>query len=84
MKSEPGMEVGKEVNARMHTDHDYTALYPGMKIEPGRAWIDEDAPPLVNHLVSYKLYIMFDVYRKSDLRSVLKLTSPKNSKQSPF
>lgn len=41
------MDGGKEMNSRMHTDHDYTALYPGMKTEPGRAWIDEDAPPLV-------------------------------------
>ncbi|XP_023320114.1 cyclic AMP-responsive element-binding protein 3-like protein 4 [Eurytemora carolleeae] len=46
VKSEPGMDGGKEMNSRMHTDHDYTALYPGMKTEPGRAWIDEDAPPL--------------------------------------
>ena len=31
-----------------HTDHDYTAIYvPGMKLEPGKAWIDEDAPPMV-------------------------------------
>jgi len=37
---------------RQHTDHDYTAIYaPGTSIkvektEPGKAWIDEDAPPL--------------------------------------
>ena len=31
-----------------HTDHDYTAIYvPGMKLEPGKAWIDEAAPPMV-------------------------------------
>jgi len=33
----------------LHLDHDYTATsYPAaaMKIEPGKQWIDEDAPPL--------------------------------------
>jgi hypothetical protein len=34
-----------------HTDHDYTAIYgQNIKLEPGnpgKAWIDEDAPPLV-------------------------------------
>ena len=50
------MEGGKEMNSMMHTDHDYTTLYPGMKTEPGRAWIDEDAPPLVNIIEIFFAY----------------------------
>jgi len=53
VKSEPGMKdmmievETSDAAAPRHTDHDYTAMYvPGMKIEPGKAWIDEDAPPM--------------------------------------
>jgi hypothetical protein len=56
VKSEPAEEVvvhvkGQESLLHHHTDHDYTAIYgQNIKLEPGnpgRAWIDEDAPPLV-------------------------------------
>ena len=47
----------------MHMDHDYTALYPGMKTEPGRAWIDEDAPPLVKHYLKFYFGCFFTLRR---------------------
>ena len=49
VKAEPGLVEGGSVGgAVLHLDHDYTATFPGMKTEPGKAWIDEDAPPLVS------------------------------------
>jgi len=55
VKTEPGMKETNEAGEGMsllgssprHMDHDYTAIYtPGIKMEPGKAWIDEDAPPM--------------------------------------
>ena len=49
VKTEPGLTEKEGSGSPLHLDHDYTASYlPGMKIEPGKAWIDEDAPPLVS------------------------------------
>jgi len=62
VKSEPAEEVvvhvkGQESLLHHHTDHDYTAIYgQNIKLEPGnpgRAWIDEDAPPLVRYVDPY-------------------------------
>ena len=60
MKSEPaegvvahhvkGVQESLLLSPHHHTDHDYTAIYgQNIKLEPGnpgKAWIDEDAPPL--------------------------------------
>ena len=46
-----GNSEGKgNVSPPPQVDHDYATLYalpPIMKMEPGKAWIDEDAPPMV-------------------------------------
>jgi len=54
VKTEPGMKETQDGEvlpllggSPRHMDHDYTAIYtPGIKTEPGKAWIDEDAPPM--------------------------------------
>ena len=67
MKSEPaegvvahhvkGVQESLLLSPHHHTDHDYTAIY-GQNINlepgnPGKAWIDEDAPPLVRMTFIY-------------------------------
>eukprot|EP00088_Acartia_fossae_P005823 TRINITY_DN1262_c0_g1_i1.p1 TRINITY_DN1262_c0_g1~~TRINITY_DN1262_c0_g1_i1.p1 ORF type:complete len:575 (+),score=66.63 TRINITY_DN1262_c0_g1_i1:60-1784(+) len=45
----PGNSEGKGNVSPPQVDHDYATLYslpPIMKMEPGKAWIDEDAPPM--------------------------------------
>lgn len=47
VKDMPPLDDTSPKHSPSHMDHDYTAIYPpGIKVEPGKAWIDEDAPPL--------------------------------------